>query len=101
MQGVCRRISELTGRYTRWLDTEEQIGRLNQLLRGWSNYFRVGAVTKAYRLVANHTERRLRQWLCKKHQVRGRGFSRFSDEHLHQQLGLLDLTTRKRGDPCA
>jgi len=101
VQSICREISELTGRYTRWLDTEEQIGRLNQRLRGWANYFRVGSVTKAYRAVDHHTKRRLRQWLCKKHKVRGRGFSRFPDAHLYEKLGLIQLAVRKRSDPWA
>jgi hypothetical protein len=36
--------------------------------------------------------KRLRQWLCRKHKVRGqRGTSRFSDKYLHEQLGLVNI----------
>jgi len=93
---VRRAISELTNR--RWLliDTEHQVARLNRLLTGWSNYFCLGSVDRAYRAMDSHVVERLRRWLCKKHKTPGRGFARFPDEHLYQKLGLkrLSLTTR-------
>jgi hypothetical protein len=36
-----------------------------------SNYFRIGAVSKAYRAIDQHTADRLRRWLCRKHKVQG------------------------------
>ena len=91
-----RAISELTSR--RWLliDTELEVARLNRVLTGWANYFCLGPVSKAYRVIDAHVVGRLRRWLCKKHKTPGRGFARFPDEHLYQKLGLkrLSLTTR-------
>ena len=98
---ICRAVSELTGRSTRHLDTEEQVGRLNRMLRGWGQYFSMGTVATAYRAVDCHTRTRLRRWLCRKHQVRGQGYTRFPDAYLNDQLGLIQLagsrtTTRER-----
>jgi group II intron reverse transcriptase/maturase len=89
IQRLCREISELTE--SRWLliDTEVQVGRLNHRLRGWSNYFCLGPVSKAYRAVDRHTASRLRQWLRRKHQVQGRGTARFPDAYLYQTLNLV------------
>ena len=56
---------------------------------------------KAYATVEEHTRRRLRQWLCGKHQVRGRGISRFPDAYLHDQLGLVRLVDLPRTFPWA
>ncbi len=52
---LCGAISELTERRKAWRDVEELIGRINRKLRGWSNYFRLGTVSKAYRNIDSHT----------------------------------------------
>jgi group II intron reverse transcriptase/maturase len=91
-----REISELTK--PRWLliDTEVQVARINRKLRGWSNYFCLGPVSKAYHAVDRHTAGRLRRWLRKKHKVRGRGTARYPDEYLYEQLKLIRLQERTR-----
>jgi hypothetical protein len=48
------------------------VERLNHLLIGWANYFCLGRVRSAYRTVNYHAVKRLRQWFCCKHKVRGR-----------------------------
>jgi RNA-directed DNA polymerase len=96
VKGLCLAISEQTNRRWGLLDIEEMVGRLNRKLDGWANYFWLGQVSKAYRAVDSHARRRLRHWLCRKHQVGGRGTSRFPDVYLHQTLGLTRLEGRKR-----
>ncbi len=76
-QRLCREISELTERRWGLIDTEEQVARINRKLEGWSNYFRIGPVSKAYRAVDQHTADRLRRWLCRKHKVQGAGTTRY------------------------
>jgi RNA-directed DNA polymerase len=98
---LCREISELTSRRWLLLDHDDVIGRINQKLNGWSNYFRLGPVSKAYAAVDQHVCRRLRQWLCKKHKVRGSGTSRFPDEYLYRQLKLIRLRAKTRTFPWA
>jgi hypothetical protein len=93
---VCGAISEHTGRHTPLLSAEEQVARLNRLLVGWANYFCLGPVSQAYRAIDQHVCRRLRQWLCVKHQVRSQGTARFPDAHLYQELGLVRLSLRTR-----
>jgi group II intron reverse transcriptase/maturase len=88
---LCSEISVLTRRKTTGLDVEAQIGRINRKLRGWSNYFRIGSVSAAYRQVNHHVRFRVRQWLCAKFKVRGRGATRYPDAHLHQELRLYQL----------
>jgi RNA-directed DNA polymerase len=90
---LCREISELTEHRKAWQDVDELIGKLNRKLRGWSNYFRIGTVSKAYRSINSHTRHRVRQWLCAKFKVQGQGERRFSDIYLYQKLGLYQLST--------
>ena len=98
---ICDAISNETGRNTTLLNPAIVVGKLNRMLNGWANYFCLGPVSKAYRAVEQHAGKRLRQWLCAKHKVRGMGTGRFPDVHIHNVLGLVRLTARPRSFPCA
>jgi RNA-directed DNA polymerase len=97
---LCREISELTTRRATLLDVDQQIGRINRKLIGWSHYFCLGTVSKAYRVVDSHVRHRVRQWLCAKFKVQGQGKTRFPDRYLHQELGLYQLQ-RPRPQPSS
>ncbi|MDA7949829.1 MAG: reverse transcriptase domain-containing protein, partial [Hyphomicrobiaceae bacterium] len=101
VQRICRAISEQTSR--RWGPTpvETRVESLNRLMSGWAHYFCLGPVSPAYAAVERHACRRLRQWLCRKHKVRGGGFARYPDQHLWNELGLIRLTERTRSFPWA
>jgi len=88
---LCDKISEMTQRKWCWKETADLVGELNLVVKGWGNYFRLGSVSKAYRAVDGHTRYRLRRWLCSKHKVKGPGRTRFRDEYLYQELGLIRL----------
>ena len=77
------------------------MARLNRLLLGWSNYFCLGPVSRAYRALDRHGSNRLRQWLCAKHKVKTRGTSRFPDQYLYDELGLIRLSARTKSFPWA
>lgn len=87
---------ELTERRWGFIETQEQVERINRKLEGWSNYFRIGPVSKAYRAVDRHTAQRLRQWLCCKHKMQGSGTTRYPDRYLYEQLKLVRLEVRRR-----
>ena len=98
---ICEEISQMTQRQWCWKETEELVGELNQVIKGWANYFRLGSVSKAYRAVDSHTRHRLRQWLCTKHKVKGPGQNHFRDKYLYQQLGLIQLQPLSANLPWA
>lgn len=99
--GINEKLSKLTERRTLSVETKEKVEQLNDLLRGWGNYFCLGPVSKAYRAVDSHARDRLRWWLRKKHKVRGSGTGQFPDEYLYETLGLHRLETTTRGFPWA
>ncbi len=101
VQRLTAAISAATTRQTTWLDAETMVGRLNDRLRGWANYFCMGPVSKAYRAIEAHTTQRLRRWLCSKHKVRRAGYTRYPTPYLHQTLGLVDLPTLTQSFPWA
>ena len=101
VQSICRQISVWTNRRWSWMDETEQVSRLNRALRGWANYFCLGAVSKPYRAVTRHACRRLRRWLRDKHKLQNAGYSRYPDEYLHLHLGLINLEKQVRNLPWA
>jgi RNA-directed DNA polymerase len=70
---------------------EEVRDRLNQILRGWSAYFSYGTRTAAYRAVDNYVYNSVRHFLRRRHKVQSRGTTRFSDEVVFGELGVLRL----------
>ena len=67
VQRICRAISDETGRDTVWQHPTTIVEKLNRMMIGWANYFCLGPVSKAYSGVDIHARRRLRRWLCDKH----------------------------------
>ena len=101
MQRICAALSEKTRRNKTLLDQETVVATLNRMMIGWANYFCLGPVSKPYRAVERHARRRLRQWLCAKHQVQWPATKRFPEASLHDKIGLVRLVTRTSSFPWA
>src|ERR1700751_2357792 len=101
VQRICKAISQETGRNKTLLAQETVITTLNRMRIGWANYFCLGPVSKAYRAIDRHARRRLRQWLCAKHKLRWPATKRYPEAALHQNLGLVPLSTRTTSFPWA
>ena len=50
IQRAVEKIHALTERSCTWQETTTLVGKVNRMLRGWANYFSVGAFSKAYRV---------------------------------------------------
>jgi RNA-directed DNA polymerase len=82
-----------------WPDVRD---RLNRLLLGWSAYFGYGTRLQAYRAVDQHVYDRVRHFLCRRHNVKGRGTKQFPYDVVFGTLGVLHLRRVHVGPPpCA
>lgn len=98
---MLREVHSQTAHSRCLLAAEDVVRDLNRALRGWANYFQLGPVSKAYRLLDRYTTRRLRLWLCHKHRIKGQGTHRYPDDYLYGVLGLVRLPALTRDLPWA
>jgi hypothetical protein len=75
------------------------VRKLNQMLVGWGNYFRLGYVTAAWQTVQQHACRRLRRWMRRKHQEKHGQGKRYPDMQLYEHWGLAHLIRRMQRLP--
>ena len=74
---------------------------ISRLLRGWCGYFDQGPVMKTYDFIRVYVERRLRHWLVRRTGGRGRGFEQYSQDYLHDTLGLFRIPRSRTDLPRA
>ena len=88
---VCETISTMTERRRGHLSEEQMVYELNQVLRGWANYFCLGPISTAYRKINSHVRWRFRRWWERKHKRRVSGPRWYWSPWLEEKFGLLQL----------
>ena len=69
---------------------EKVIAKINPILRGWVNYFRVGHSSSCFYMVKRWVEKKVRQHLMRARGRKGFGWKRWSSEWLYERLGLFN-----------
>ncbi|MCW5593715.1 MAG: group II intron reverse transcriptase/maturase [Burkholderiales bacterium] len=86
---VLRKVRE-TLRSSRHLSVRDAVARVNPIVRGWVNYFRVGNSTRELHVVRTGVERKVRRFAVKKRKRKGFGWTRWSSEVVYGTWGLFD-----------
>jgi len=89
--GVCGEINDLVSKLPPFIRPEALVYQVNQVLRGWANYFCYGTYTPAFKIVHTHACRRVRRWLRRKFEGNGQGYSEYPESYLERELGLLNI----------
>lgn len=84
---VLRRVRD-TLAHSRHLRMQEAVGRVNGIVRGWVDYFRVGNSGHALGKVKYHVERKVRRFAARKSKRGGFGWKRWSSEVVYGAWGL-------------
>lgn len=70
------------------IETEEMVRRLNRLLRGWTNYFRIGQASGWFSKIKDHVERKVRRFVQRKRHKAGFGWKGLERKYLYRDMGL-------------
>jgi RNA-directed DNA polymerase len=62
---------------------------INPILRGWTNYFRIGNSSRCFTYVKDWVEKKVRRHLMRARKLRGFGWERWNREWVYQGLGLF------------
>jgi RNA-directed DNA polymerase len=71
--------------------------QLNQKLKGWKAYIGLGSPTKAFEVVDEHVEERVRHFLRRRHKVSSHGTCQFPMPRIFGALGVFRLRGPLRG----
>ena len=66
------------------------IEKINPILRGWVNYFRIGDSSRCFSMVKRWVEKKVRRHWMRARGRKGMGWKRWSREWLHNTLGLFN-----------
>ena len=92
-QPVAKTISVLKlaatpGNHDPWLDVRDA---LNGFLFGWARYFSYGTHRAAFRGIDYYVYERVRDFLARRHKIKGRGTNRFSYNVVYGEREVLRL----------
>ncbi|MFO0737078.1 MAG: group II intron maturase-specific domain-containing protein [Labilithrix sp.] len=74
----------------RHLSVQDAVKRVNPILRGWVNYFRIGNSSREFDVVREGVELKIRRFAVKKLKRRGLGWTRWSSKTVYGTWGLFD-----------
>jgi RNA-directed DNA polymerase len=83
------KLREIFRQFISW-PVEIVIERINPILRGWVNYFRIGHSSSCFTLVKEWVERKVRRHLMRARGQRGLGWKRWSSTWFYETLGLFN-----------
>ena len=94
IQRVTGKVYDLLrpGEKGKW---REVCDRLNAQLRGWEQYFNHGTIARAYQIVNNYVEKRVRHLLRRRHKHSTLGTRRFPSQFIFGKLGVARLARRR------
>ena len=81
-------IRARVGRQTLHEKPPDVIERLNQFLRGWTNYYRHTNAAEAFQRLQDYCNWKVRRYLQRRKERKGAGYQKYTNQFLYEILGL-------------
>lgn len=91
MRHIKAEIKSLTCRKNLALPKEIVVHKLNEIVRGWVNYFYYGHCSNDLLRLRRFLDERVRTYLRRKHRMKSRGYKAFPYRYLYEDLGLYKI----------
>jgi RNA-directed DNA polymerase len=91
LKNIRAEIKEMTKRSTLHLPKELIIHRLNEVVRGWVQYYYFENCTQDFSRLRYYLMERVRIYLRRKHGKRGKGYKQYPNRYLCKVLGLYEI----------
>jgi RNA-directed DNA polymerase len=85
---LFEKLREIFRQNVSW-PVEKVIAKINPILRGWVNYFRVGHSSLCFGVVKRWVEKKVRQHLMRARGRKGLGCTRWSSDWFYERLGFV------------
>jgi RNA-directed DNA polymerase len=69
---------------------ERVVQLINPIVRGWVNYFAIGAASRCFGFIKDWVEKKVRRHLMRARNRQGFGWKRWSRRWLYDELGLFN-----------
>ena len=93
LRHIKMEVKNLTCRKNLVLPKEVVVNKLNEVVRGWVNYFYFGNCSNDLLRLRGYLDERVRTYLRRKHSIKNRGYKAFPYKYLHEDLGLYKIPT--------
>jgi RNA-directed DNA polymerase len=93
MRHIKAEIKNLTSRKNCTLPKELVVNKVNEVVRGWVNYFYYGNCSNCLVKLKGYLDERVRIYLRRKHGMKSRGYKAYPYRYLYEDLGLYKIPT--------
>ena len=91
MKHIRAEIKGLTCNRNHALPEGVVIRKVNEIVRGWTNYFYYGHCSKDLSAIKYYLENRIRIYLRRKHRIRSKGYRLYPNNYLYEKLRLFRI----------
>ena len=91
MNDIRKEIKDITCRKNLALPKEAVIAKLNEIVRGWANYYYYGNCTRDFTNLKGFLDERVRTYLRRKHGLKNRGYKSYPYKYLYENPGLFKI----------